>query len=232
MSQLINRNNGTPIPIDIYQNAGRKSDASLDTGCVLSVSTLLRCTNVAIGNTPFFLMTWCRTSNASPNRTLRIATFPRTRQGSYSSALFRSPRLWPGRRCVSFLYPHIETRLKPANQTAIAVPLLNLNRALHKDAVKTFKVIQRLMGDRERERTGGYPSSPVKSFNGSTTSLPRMSTNALVEEERWLLGEGLSHGELRDEIYCQVMKQLNGNPSKCVSSTALPCTARLTAYIP
>lgn len=176
-------------------------------------------------------MTWCRTSNASPNRTLRIATFRHTRPGSSSSALSPSLRSWLGRRCVPFIYLYVELRLKRVNQTAIAVPLLNLNRALHKDAVKTFKVIQRVMGDRERERTGGYPSSPVKSFNGSTTSLPRMSTNALVEEERWLLGEGLSHGELRDEIYCQVMKQLNGNPSKCVSSTTLPCTANLTAYI-
>lgn len=65
------------------------------------------------------------------------------------------------------------------------------------------------MGDRERDR---IPTS------GSTTSLLSGTIPAsILEEERWLLNQGLAHGELRDEIYCQVMKQLNGNPSKYVS---------------
>ncbi|OJT10725.1 Rho GTPase-activating protein 39 [Trametes pubescens] len=206
MSQLINRNNGTPIPIDIYQNAGRKSDASLDTG-----------------RYPIL-----------PNDL--VSDIQRFAESDFAHRYFSTHK-------TGFIFKRTVpvAQVMAWQKTAITVPLLNLNRALHKDAVKTFKVIQRLMGDRERERTGGYPSSPVKSFNGSTTSLPRMSTNALVEEERWLLGEGLSHGELRDEIYCQVMKQLNGNPSKesifkgwqlvCVLLVTFPPSKDFEAYL-
>ena len=50
---------------------------------------------------------------------------------------------------------------------------------------------------------------------------------SLYEEERWLLQMGLSHGELRDEIYCQVTKQLISNPSPCVS-VLFPILARMT----
>ena len=80
-----------------------------------------------------------------------------------------------------------------------------MNKNLTKDSIKTFRAVQRVMGDRERDR---IPTS------GSTTSLLSGTIPAsILEEERWLLGQGLANGELRDEIYCQVMKQLTGNPT-------------------
>lgn len=98
-----------------------------------------------------------------------------------------------------------------------------MNKSLHKDAVKSFKVVQRIMGDRDRDRpvgvrhTDSSSSLTASSSHGHTSP----SANAVLEEERWLLGEGVLHGEMRDEIYCQVIKQLSGNQNKCVSASGV-----------
>ena len=70
------------------------------------------------------------------------------------------------------------------------------------------------MGDRERERTATRSDSLGSgsvNLNGSTSSL--INSLGVFEEDRWLLSEALTRGELGDEVYCQVVKQLIGNPS-------------------
>jgi Rho GTPase-activating protein 39 len=66
--------------------------------------------------------------------------------------------------------------------------------------VRTFKAILLIMGD--SEVSGGGPS-PMK----------KKAPVNVLEEERWLIAQGILHGEMRDEIYCQVVKQLNYCPS-------------------
>lgn len=71
---------------------------------------------------------------------------------------------------------------------SIKQPLLLSNKN-YKDALKSFKTLQLLMHDRQRPRQ----------FNS-------------IETFQSLLNCGITKGQMRDEIYVQICRQLNRNP--------------------
>ncbi|KAJ2613296.1 hypothetical protein EV177_002578 [Coemansia sp. RSA 1804] len=73
----------------------------------------------------------------------------------------------------------------------IARPLLNLPREMARDAVRGFLTIQRLLGN-----------------IGSDSGKDRRAADTL-----WLANRGIACPPLRDEVFCQLAKQITGNPS-------------------
>ncbi|KAJ2461760.1 hypothetical protein GGI02_005622, partial [Coemansia sp. RSA 2322] len=73
----------------------------------------------------------------------------------------------------------------------ITRPLMNLPRELTRDAVRSFRIIQRYMGNTE----SGVPFKEK------------------FAEVLWLANRGIRNPVLRDEVFCQVAKQVTGNPS-------------------
>lgn len=78
------------------------------------------------------------------------------------------------------------------SRESISIPLLVLDKSVHKNALKSFKTIQRIMGDRARPR-------------GTTTE---------DEDIHWLVENGIQYNLLRDELYVQLCKQLTKNPQE------------------
>ncbi|KAJ3412729.1 hypothetical protein HDV05_000299 [Chytridiales sp. JEL 0842] len=73
----------------------------------------------------------------------------------------------------------------------IKTPLMTLPKNLQKDAIKCFKLIQRIMSDTSKGPP--YPNT--------------------LKDVQSLMEKGIFQGGLRDEIYVQVCKQVNRNPS-------------------
>ncbi|KAI8138329.1 hypothetical protein BJV82DRAFT_631889 [Fennellomyces sp. T-0311] len=97
-------------------------------------------------------------------------------------------------------------------------PLMMLNKDLHKDALRCFRMIQMVMGDRHRPR----------------------HTND-TEDLQSILSCGITKGQMRDEIYVQVCKQLHNNPRGssirkgweilCVVTITFPPSKNLESYL-
>ncbi|KAI9248727.1 Rho GTPase activation protein [Helicostylum pulchrum] len=100
---------------------------------------------------------------------------------------------------------------------SIKQPLLLSNKN-YKDALKSFKTLQLLMHDRQRPRQ----------FNS-------------IETFQSLLNCGITKGQMRDEIYVQICRQLNKNPRGssirkgweilCVISVTFPPSKNLESYL-
>lgn len=94
----------------------------------------------------------------------------------------------------------------------ISNPILVLSSG-HKEAVVAFKVIQHVMGEREKSVDGARASRPAAWQ--VTSPLPQSQAQSdkavVLEEIRWLIQLAVSSKEMRDEIYCQLVKQLTKN---------------------
>ncbi|KAG0317550.1 hypothetical protein BGZ97_005207 [Linnemannia gamsii] len=96
-------------------------------------------------------------------------------------------------------------------KSPLSQPLMVLNkRGVQKDALRCFKIIQKLMGER---KGNGYVGPTGVELGETCVDLSIQSEEdiRLVLE---LIKKGLDHGELRDEIYVQLCKQLTENPSR------------------
>ncbi|KAI8344959.1 hypothetical protein BD560DRAFT_411784 [Blakeslea trispora] len=101
---------------------------------------------------------------------------------------------------------------------SIKQPLIMMNKDFNKDALKCFKLLQMIMGDRPR---------------------PRQTSE--TEDIQFILTCGITKGQMRDEIYVQICKQLQDNPHGdsirkgwemlCIVSITFPPSKNLESYL-
>ena len=99
----------------------------------------------------------------------------------------------------------------------ITQPLLVLSKSLTKEAVTTFRVIQHVMGERDKPVENARPVTYSSHNNNArkTEGLGASPEKTIVLEEiKWMIQLAVGAGQLRDEVYSQLIKQLTKNPDK------------------
>lgn len=119
------------------------------------------------------------------------------------------------------------SQLASWQKAPLDAPLRDLDRRCTPDALKSFRLIQCIMGDRARSNSdnNSNPNSRTRAVSincfedwitDPVSVLKVPWSDAMVNDARDLLAIGIKNGVLRDEIYLQIMKQLTRwdcNPS-------------------
>jgi len=94
-------------------------------------------------------------------------------------------------------------------RSTISAPILVISHPA-KDAVTTFKIIQHVMGERPRPVDIPRPSR-ISTNGGKRDGEDLADKMVILEEIRWTLQLAVTHKEMRDEVYCQLVKQMTKN---------------------